>query len=211
MQAERAVKRGRGRPLEFDRVEAVRVAVEKFWRHGYQAMSISDLSEAMSITRTSFYNSFKSLDAIYREALDEYRKTAPDKVLGTIKPGMPVGPTVAQMFRTMCRMRAKDPERRGCLLFNALGEIQELEPESKLYLDKALRTSKQTFEKLLTQAVEQEEIPPIEDIEVAAGALLAFLVGFNHISKIITSERELWAICREFLGRYGFVDKKARR
>lgn len=206
MQTQGESRRGRGRPLEFDRDEAVQIAVGEFWSRGFQAVSISDLAEAMSITRTSFYNSFGDRESIFREALDAYRRCAPDTEFTKIQPGMAVTPVFFRVFREICRMRSKDPERRGCLIVNSIGEIQELDPQSKAYLEDVLLTSKAMFQRLLKQAAEQREIPPLADAKAAGGAFMSFLIGINDLSKIVCSERELWAVCRDFLGRYGFVE-----
>jgi len=198
-------KRGRGRPLEFDREAAIRIAVDEFWQRGYQAVSITDLAEAMSITRTSFYNSFGSRDAVFRQALNAYCETAPDRPLREIEPGTPVTPVLMKVFREVCRVRAGTVVGRGCLIVNSIGEIQELDPESQAFLQNAIKFKNRTFQKVLAQAVDQKEIPPLADIEAAGSAFLTFLIGINNVAKVIRCEEELWAICADFLRRYGFA------
>jgi AcrR family transcriptional regulator len=62
-----------GRPRGFDREAALAAAMHLFWRKGYSATSISDLTEAMGIGSPSLYAAFGSKDALYAEALDHYR------------------------------------------------------------------------------------------------------------------------------------------
>lgn len=209
MQVRTTGKRGRGRPLEFNREEAVNVAIDEFWRRGFQAVSITDLADAMSITRTSFYNSFGDRESLFREALQVYRERSPDVELARVEAGAPVTPVIFDVFREVCRGRSSDPEGRGCLIVNAVGEIQELDSDSRKYLEETLLTSKRVFRRLLAQAVEQREIPPIDDMKAASGAFLSFLLGVNSLSKVIRAERDLWVICRNFLASYGFTEGKA--
>lgn len=61
-----------GRPRGFDRNSAVDTAMELFWRHGYEGVSISELTAAIGIAPPSLYGAFGSKAALYREALDRY-------------------------------------------------------------------------------------------------------------------------------------------
>ena len=47
-----------GRPLGFDRDAALQQAMLLFWRHGYEATSVNDLTNAMGITPPSLYTAF---------------------------------------------------------------------------------------------------------------------------------------------------------
>ena len=61
-----------GRPRDFDLDEALDRAMRLFWRNGYLGTSISDLTEAMGISRASLYAAFGSKEKLYKKALDRY-------------------------------------------------------------------------------------------------------------------------------------------
>lgn len=65
----------RGRPRAFDREQALAAAMHLFWRKGYAATSISDLTGAMGIGSPSLYAAFGAKEALYAEALAHYART----------------------------------------------------------------------------------------------------------------------------------------
>jgi len=65
------VSRRKG-PRSFDRDEAVKTAMHLFWRHGYEAVSINDLTRAIGIAPPSLYSAFGNKAGLFREALELY-------------------------------------------------------------------------------------------------------------------------------------------
>ena len=60
----------RGRPREFDAEETVDRAMRTFWRRGYRAVSMTDLTEATGLGRASLYGAFGDKDALFRQAAE---------------------------------------------------------------------------------------------------------------------------------------------
>jgi AcrR family transcriptional regulator len=61
-----------GRPREFDIDEAIDIALDLFWRNGYEKTSLSDLTGALKISPPSFYFAFGSKEQLFKKALDRY-------------------------------------------------------------------------------------------------------------------------------------------
>ena len=61
-----------GRPRDFNLDEALDRAMRLFWRNGYLGTSISDLTEALGISRASLYAAFGNKEELYKKALDRY-------------------------------------------------------------------------------------------------------------------------------------------
>ena len=64
----------RGRPREFCLDAALAAALRVFWSKGYGGASLTDLTEAMGVTRPSLYSAFGNKEALFRKALDLYER-----------------------------------------------------------------------------------------------------------------------------------------
>lgn len=61
-----------GRPLKFDKNEALTAAINVFWSKGYEGSSMKDLTTAMGINAPSLYSTFGDKHQLYLQAIDSY-------------------------------------------------------------------------------------------------------------------------------------------
>lgn len=61
-----------GRPLKFDKNEALAAAINVFWSKGYEGSSMKDLTTAMGINAPSLYSTFGDKHQLYLQAIDSY-------------------------------------------------------------------------------------------------------------------------------------------
>jgi AcrR family transcriptional regulator len=61
-----------GRPREFDLDQALEQALHLFWRKGYEGTSITDLTDAIGITKPSLYAAFGNKEELFRKVFDRY-------------------------------------------------------------------------------------------------------------------------------------------
>ncbi|MEU0795352.1 TetR/AcrR family transcriptional regulator [Amycolatopsis sp. NPDC005961] len=61
-----------GRPREFDIDEALECAMQVFWARGYDGTSLTDLTGAMGITKSSMYAAFGNKEQLFRKAVKRY-------------------------------------------------------------------------------------------------------------------------------------------
>jgi len=111
MTVERAVARGRGRPRAFSPDDALTAAVAVFAEKGYEHTSLSDLTEAMGINRTSMYLAFGSKEDLFLRAVKAYQAQADAHLTDCMS-----GPSARAGLETLLRAEvemATGPDRVG--------------------------------------------------------------------------------------------------
>ncbi len=69
-----ALPRRRGRPRAFEPDAALARAMDAFWKDGFAATSLDDLSAATGLNRPSLYGAFGDKRALYIQAYRRYRE-----------------------------------------------------------------------------------------------------------------------------------------
>lgn len=104
-----------GRPREFDPDRVLDIAMTLFWEHGYDGVSITDLTNATGINRRSLYAAFGSKEQLFYQAVDRYLDGPGGFVAAAMKE-----PTAWDIAYAMAHGAADaytDPSSpRGCLL-----------------------------------------------------------------------------------------------
>lgn len=198
------------RPLGFDREKAVQTAMQEIWRSGYEANSVKAIAQKLGISRSSFYNTFGTREDLFREALLAYFEQSPDRRLHEDCSGASVKALLTATFREICRVRAADPEGRGCMAINCLCELKG-GPHDRIgdLVASAVIGSQARLHELLDMAVERGELGKDTDTRAAALALQTLMVGINAMSKAVRSEADLWLSARATLRGLGLLDESA--
>jgi len=108
------------RPRSFDIDTALDAALDVFWSHGFEATSITDLTDAMGIQRGSLYQAFGDKKALFLQAMDRYlrkgRATSREALQDAASPMEGLRAWFELMF-------ASCPSRKGCFAVNSTVEL----------------------------------------------------------------------------------------
>ena len=104
-----------GRPREFDADAVLETAMELFWEHGFEGVSISDLTDATGINRRSLYAAFGTKEELFRCAVRRYLDGPGGFVAAALQ--QPRAREVAEAMLHGAADSYTDPARpRGCLV-----------------------------------------------------------------------------------------------
>ena len=106
-----------GRPRSFDREDGVSVALDEFWRHGFDATSIAELTRAMGIAPPSLYAAYGDKRRLFDEAaahyVERFRRGIDDSLAApTAREG------VATLLRLTAEVQTAPGRPPGCLVLS---------------------------------------------------------------------------------------------
>jgi TetR/AcrR family transcriptional regulator, transcriptional repressor for nem operon len=162
------------RPREFDVDEAIQIATDLFCEHGYQATSISDLTDALGILRGSLYKVFPDKHSLLLTVLDRYRIAQLDGLQKQLNQADGLRIALLDWAEQSSGLRG----RRGCLIAHL---AQELIPGDAAVSDRIQRHFQQLGE-VLEEALERMQIPP-GSIPVLAHVLITTMQGMRVVGK----------------------------
>ncbi|HEX4710145.1 TetR/AcrR family transcriptional regulator [Phenylobacterium sp.] len=104
----------RGRPREFCLEGALAAALRVFWSKGYEGATLTDLTDAMGVTRPSLYAAFGNKESLFRQALDLYEREKLAYVSAALE--APTARGVAErMLRGGLDVQTSGVDPKGCL------------------------------------------------------------------------------------------------
>jgi AcrR family transcriptional regulator len=112
--------KARGRPRRFDLDEAVATAQKLFHSRGYDAVSVSDLTEVLGINPPSFYAAFGSKIGLYTRALDHWVATSAIPLADILRDDRPVTEALAALLDEAARRYVEDSSAAGCLVLESM-------------------------------------------------------------------------------------------
>jgi TetR/AcrR family transcriptional repressor of nem operon len=199
-----------GRPPEFDRSQALERALELFWRRGYEATSMSDLTDALGIGRQSLYGAFGDKRKLFLQAVDLYV----DGVLKTgifdllDRPGSPLGNLNAVL--DSWQAYAVSAEFKGCLVGNTITEMAITDEELGGVMRRKLDRMNAAFTRVLRRAKDEGELLADADVAALSHALTAFSQGVAVVSKVWREPRTIRALVDSIRALVGLYTQRRR-
>lgn len=172
-----APPRARGRQPTFDRNEALETALELFWRHGYDGVSVSDLTKAIGIAAPSLYHAFGSKADLYREVLGRYGTS------GMSPQEIAEAPSAREAARQMLERgiaAVTTPGRPlGCMVSS--GMLMTSAENAGLAAElKAMRaSSRRALQDRIARDIEKRRLPAGTDAAALARLIAALLQGMS--------------------------------
>ena len=165
-----------GRPLSFNREAALQQAMLLFWRHGYEATSLSDLRTAMGVTQPSIYTAFGDKKQLFLEAVHRY-VSGPVTSKGIIEEAATARDAAWGLLQAAAIGFTGADTPPGCLLASSAISCSADAADVQAELAALRRTIEKQLHRKLISATQTGELPGDADTEALAGHVMAVISG----------------------------------
>ena len=201
--------RARGRPRSFDREAALTEATRLFWRKGYAATSVSDLTEAMGIGSPSLYAAFGSKEELYAEALHHFGERFEARTWGNFRAAATAREAVAALLMDSAAAltgSCDQDDPLGCMVtLSAVGSEGHAELGERVRAARRLAVTR--VEERLARAAAEGELAADIDIPGLARFVVALQNGMSILARDGASRAELEAAARHAMRAWPEPDR----
>ena len=130
-QKELGTKRKMGAKRQFDEDEVLGLVAEHFWRHGYGATKMAELSDITGLTKTSLYNAFGNKEALFVRVMNFYQNMVLTPAFARVDLQKPMARNLRVLLSSFFSTENNPCLAYGCLITNSILELEGNDP--KLY------------------------------------------------------------------------------
>ena len=167
----------RGRPREFDTDVALAAALRVFWTKGYEGTSLSDLTDAMGVTRPSLYAAFGNKESLFKHALDLYEEEKMAYVGKALEAKTARG--VAQSILCGAIENVTSGDARGCMGVISSVACQSVEESIRDDINRRSESSHNALVARMQKGIDDGDFNAPTDAEAITRYLKAVLQGMS--------------------------------
>lgn len=183
-----------GRPRKFDKDHALDIAMKVFMQKGYEATSITDITEALGINRPSVYAAFGNKEALFAQALGRYIQ-GPIAYLGEVLSEKTSREVVRELLMKSVALVVSCAEQpRGCLAVQSSISSELAAAGIQQHIVSGLRQMEVNLKERFDRAIDEGDLPKDTDAWLLTKYVTTLHKGISIQASNGTSEEELRGI-----------------
>jgi TetR/AcrR family transcriptional repressor of nem operon len=180
-----------GRPAKYVPEKVLDIAMGLFWRNGYAGTSLDGLTQAIGLSRSSFYNAFGSKHQLFLPCLERYQA----RTASELSQRLDSAPS-AMVFINDTLLWAIDEvvlggDPRGCLVMNTAAEFAQHNLEIAERVALGLESYRSVFLAAVRRAQQEGDLRSTVDAEQVAAYLVTAMSGLRTMAKAGTDAESL--------------------
>jgi AcrR family transcriptional regulator len=180
--ARTAPRRKTGRPLSFDPDAALIPAMLLFWRHGYEATSMAELTRAMGVTPPSIYAAYGDKKGLFRAAVQRYL-TRPQKPVEVIEQARTAEAAARILIEGAAIAYTGTETPAGCLLASSAIAVSAEADDVREELAAIRRNIEMALRDKIAASIDTGELPEGTDPVVLAAYVMTVIQGLSTLAR----------------------------
>lgn len=167
----------------FDMDTALDKATSVFAKKGFEATSMSDLTQAMQINKGSLYNAFGSKKELFDRALARYDQQNRAARLAELRQWDNPKAAIDALFQGLIDTAKADPEHLGCFVINTAQDMPNHSDTVNALIRQSIEQIETFFHDMIVAGQASGHIALSTDPEKTAKGLLSLFVGMRVLSR----------------------------
>lgn len=173
----------RGRPNIFNDKEIILKAQEVFWKKGYSATSLSDLSKATGAGAGSLYNTFKGgKKELFKKSLQQRQEDLNNFKIKLENSDNPI--TLIKDFFLSVAIASDTSHFKGCIISNTIVEMTFIDKELESDAIEILKETEMLYTSTILAEQEKGNIKSTVPADHLGKFLITLWFGINSLRRI---------------------------
>jgi TetR/AcrR family transcriptional regulator, copper-responsive repressor len=187
----------RGRPRAYQPDIALGKALDLFWKDGFAATSLDDLSAATGMNRPSLYGAFGDKRELYIKSYQRYRDDARAAMRDIFRQEMPIRKRLERIYAVALDIYLSgEAGPRGCFTVMTAASEAVADPEIRAMVLEGFSELDKAFASCFRLAEENGELPATADPAVLAQIASATIHSIAIRARARVPRKELEAITK---------------
>jgi len=175
-----------GRPREFDEEQVLAAAMDAFWRKGYEATSLVDLTTCTRMNKASLYRVFGDKHQLFKAALKNYADIEFRETTAVVSAS---ASPLTNLRAVVSKIIDDADSDKGCMMINSMVELAPHDPEVKQMLQGFGEQRLQAIEAMIAQAQAADEVrAELDPHKLAVSLMIAFAGSAAMVKGFMPSE-----------------------
>ena len=186
-----------GRPREFNTDDALDKAMHVFWAKGFDGTSLRELTSAMKISKSSFYDTFGSKHELFLSALDRYNSTvAPRNIIALLDEEENARKAIKAVFDRYVDNLTDRDGTSGCFINKCAAERADRDPAAASRICKGLDGLECAMLGAIRRGHKQGTIGRTHKARALARYLVSALNGLTSVGRANPDRKALGDVAR---------------
>ncbi len=172
-----------GRPLEYNPEKVLDSAMDVFWCKGYEATSVTNLLDAMELSKSSLYQSFGSKHQLFERCLTRYANWLHTNMRKQLEESSSGFEFIENLLSSIANTAQLPEGNKGCLMVNSTIEFGQKDPIIAASIAGNMQPFSSLYIETVKRAQEEGDIPLDANPQTLANYLHGAISGLRTMIK----------------------------